>query len=242
MKFLIIGDIVGRPGRTTLFKYLEKRKQNYDFIIVNGENSAGGFGINVKIAKEMFERGADVITLGNHSWDKREIYSYINEQKNLIRPINYTKEAPGSGYTIVEKNGVKVAVINAQCKVFMPPIACPFLAVEEVLPQIKEQTDIIILDFHGEATSEKQAMGWNLSGKVSAVYGTHTHTQTADERILPGGTGYISDIGMTGSQNGVIGTNLETIINKFLTLPKFSACVARTFGKVYTNKSLIINY
>ena len=155
MKFLIIGDVVGRPGRNTLFKYLEKRRQDYDFIIVNGENSAGGFGINVKIAKEMFERGADVITLGNHSWDKREIYSYINEQKNLIRPINFTKEAPGNGYTIVEKNGIKVAVINAQCKVFMPPIACPFLAVEEVLPKIKEETDIIVLDFHGEATSEK---------------------------------------------------------------------------------------
>ena len=151
MKFLIIGDIVGRPGRNTLFKYLEKRKQNYDFIIVNGENSAGGFGINVKIAKEMFERGADVITLGNHSWDKREIYTYINEQKNLIRPINFTKEAPGNGYTIVEKNGVKVAVINAQCKVFMPPIACPFLAIEEVLPKIKEETDIIILDFDWES-------------------------------------------------------------------------------------------
>ena len=211
MKFLIIGDIVGRPGRTTLFKYLEKRKQNYDFIIVNGENSAGGFGINVKIAKEMFNRGVDVITLGNHSWDKREIYAYINEQKNLIRPINYTKEAPGKGYTIVEKNGVKVAVINAQCKVFMPPIACPFLAVEEVLPRIKEQTD----DFHGEATSEKQAMGWNLSGKVSAVYGTHTHTQTADERILPGGTGYISDIGMTGGHDGILGMNRKESIQRF---------------------------
>ena len=215
MKFLIIGDIVGRPGRNTLFKYLEKRKQDYDFIIVNGENSAGGFGINVKIAKEMFERGVDVITLGNHSWDKREIYAYINEQKNLIRPINYTKEAPGNGYTIVAKNGVKVAVINAQCKVFMPPIACPFLAVEEVLPKIKEETDIIILDFHGEATSEKQAMGWNLTGRVSAVYGTHTHTQTADERILPGGTAYISDIGMTGGHDGILGMNRRESIQRF---------------------------
>jgi putative metallophosphoesterase len=215
MKVLIIGDIVGQPGRNILFKFLEKRKQNYDFIIVNGENSAGGFGINIKIAEQFFQRGTDVITLGNHSWDKREIYPYINEHKNLIRPLNFAEGAPGNGYTIVAKNGIKVAVINAQGKVFMPPIACPFLAVEEVLPKIKEETDIIILDFHGEATSEKQAMGWNLTGKVSVVYGTHTHTQTADERILPGGTAYISDVGMTGGHDGILGMNRRESIQKF---------------------------
>ena len=198
MKFLIIGDVVGEPGRNILFKYLEKRKQNYDFIIVNAENSAGGFGITPKIAEQIFARGADVITLGNHSWDKKEIYPYINETKNLIRPINFTKEAPGNGYTIVEKNGKKVAVVNAQGKVFMPPIACPFLALDEIIPKIRKETNIIIVDFHAEATSEKQAMGWNLTGKVSAMYGTHTHTQTADEKILPGGTAYLTDAGMTG--------------------------------------------
>lgn len=215
MKFLIIGDVVGEPVRNTLFKFLEKRKKNYDFIIVNGENSAGGFGINIKIAEQIFSRGADVITLGNHSWDKKEIYPYINNHKNLIRPINFSKEAPGNGYTMVEKNGVKVAVINAQGKIFMPPIACPFLTVEEILPEIKKETDIIVLDFHAEATSEKQAMGWNLTGKVSVVYGTHTHTQTADERILPGGTAFISDVGMTGGHDGILGMNKKESIQKF---------------------------
>lgn len=215
MKFLIVGDIVGEPGRNILFKYLEKRKDSYDFIIVNGENSAGGFGINSKIADQFFQRGVDVITLGNHSWDQKEIYQYIDRSQNLIRPLNFSKEAPGNGYTVAEKNGIKVAVINAQGKIFMPPIACPFLAVEEILPEIRRETDIIILDFHAEATSEKQAMGWNLTGKVSLVYGTHTHTQTADERILPGGTAYITDVGMTGGHDGILGMNKRESIQKF---------------------------
>ncbi len=215
MKFLVIGDIVGEPGRNILFKYLEKRKQDYDFIIVNGENSAGGFGITGKIADQMFARGADVITLGNHSWDKKEIYTYINEEKRMIRPINFVKEAPGKGYTIVEKKGKKIAVINAQAKVFMPPIACPFLALDEIISEILKETNIVILDFHGEATSEKQAMGWNLNGKASLVYGTHTHVQTADERILSGGTAYITDIGMTGGHDGVLGMNKKESLQKF---------------------------
>lgn len=215
MKFLIVGDVVGEPGRNVLFKYLEKRGKNYNFIIVNGENSAGGFGINPKIADQMFYFGADVVTLGNHTWDKKEIMPYINENKNLIRPINYVKEAPGNGYTIVEKNGVKVAVINAQAKVFMNPIACPFLAVDEIVPELQKETNIIILDFHGEATSEKLAMGWNLDGKVSVVYGTHTHVQTADERILPNGTAYITDVGMTGGHDGVLGMNRHQSLQRF---------------------------
>ena len=215
MKFLIIGDIVGEPGRNILFKFLEKRKQNYDFIIVNGENSAGGFGITAKISEQFFSRGVDVITIGNHTWDKKEIYSYMNETKNIIRPINFTKEAPGRGYITVKKNGKNVSILNAQAKVFMPPIACPFLALDEILPEIQNESNIIIVDFHGEATSEKLAMGWNLSGKVSIVYGTHTHVQTADERILPGGTAYITDIGMTGGHDGILGMNRRESIQRF---------------------------
>ncbi len=215
MKFLVIGDIVGEPGRKILFKFLEKRKGNYDFIIVNGENSAGGFGIIPKIADQMFYHGADVVTLGNHSWDKKEIYPYIQEEKRLIRPLNYTDEAPGRGYVIVEKNNRKIAVINAQGKVFMNPIACPFLALEEKVEEIKKEADIVIIDFHAEATSEKLAMGWNFDGRVSLVFGTHTHVQTADERVLPGGTAYITDVGMTGGHNGILGMNRKESIQKF---------------------------
>ena len=215
MKFLIVGDIVGEPGRKILFKYLEKRSKNYDFIIVNGENSAGGFGIIPKIADQMFYHGADVVTLGNHSWDKKEIYPYIEGERRLIRPLNYTKNAPGKGYVIVEKNEKKIAVINAQGKVFMNPIACPFLALEEIVEEIRKETNIIIIDFHAEATSEKLAMGWNFDRKVSLVYGTHTHVQTADERILPGGTAYITDVGMTGGHDGILGMNRKESIQRF---------------------------
>lgn len=215
MKLLIIGDLVGEPGREALGKYLERKRSDYDFIIVNGENVAGGFGITPKIANKVFNLGADVITLGNHTWDRREIYTYLNETENIIRPLNFAPGTPGKGYTIISKNGKKIAVINIQGKVFMPPIACPFLAIEELLPKIKEETNNIIVDFHGEATSEKQAMGWNLDGEVSLVYGTHTHTQTADEKILHRGTGYITDIGMTGGHDGILGMNKKESIQKF---------------------------
>lgn len=215
MKLLIIGDLVGEPGREALGKYLERKRNDYDFIIVNGENVAGGFGITPKIANKVFNLGADVITLGNHTWDRREIYPYLNETENIIRPLNFAPGTPGKGYTIVNKNGKKIAVINIQGKVFMPPIACPFLAIEELLPKIKAETSNIIVDFHGEATSEKQAMGWNLDGEVSLVYGTHTHTQTADEKILHRGTGYITDIGMTGGHDGILGMNKKESIQKF---------------------------
>ena len=215
MKLLIIGDLVGEPGREALAKYLENKRELFDFIVVNGENVAGGFGITPKIANKVFNLGIDVVTLGNHSWDRREIYPYLDETEKMIRPLNFAPGTPGKGYTIVEKNGKKLAVINIQGKVFMPPIACPFLAVDELLPEIKKITNNIIVDFHGEATSEKQAMGWNLDGQVSLVYGTHTHTQTADERILHRGTGYITDIGMTGGHDGILGMNKKESIQKF---------------------------
>lgn len=214
MKFLMIGDVVGEPGRDMLYKFLEKRKQNYDFIIVNGENAASGFGITPKIAKQFFDKGVDVITLGNHTYDRKEVFSYLDEERNIIRPYNFHDALPGHGYVIVNKNNVKIGVINIQGKIFMQPIACPFLAIDELAPKLREKVDILIVDFHAEATSEKQAMGWNLARIASVIYGTHTHTQTADEKILYGKTGYITDLGMTGGNDGVLGMNKRESIKR----------------------------
>ncbi len=218
MKILIVGDVVGNPGRKTLYAYLEKVKDKYDFIIVNGENAAAGFGITTKIADEFFEKGVNVITSGNHIWDKKEIYTYLDGNNKILRPLNYPeKGTPGKGYTILEsRQGIKVGVISAQGRVFMPPIDCPFTRISEVLDEMKKQCKIIIVDFHAEATSEKLALGRYLDGKISLLYGTHTHIQTADEKIFMEGTGYISDVGMTGSDNGIIGMKEEVIIPKFL--------------------------
>lgn len=218
MKILIVGDVVGNPGRKTLYAYLEKVKDKYDFIIVNGENAAAGFGITTKIADEFFEKGVNVITSGNHIWDKKEIYTYLDGNNKILRPLNYPeKGTPGKGYTILEsRQGIKVGVISAQGRVFMSPIDCPFTRISEVLDEMKKQCKIIIVDFHAEATSEKLALGRYLDGKISLLYGTHTHIQTADEKIFMEGTGYISDVGMTGSDNGIIGMKEEVIIPKFL--------------------------
>lgn len=207
MKFLMVGDVVGRPGREVLFKFLEKRRKDYDFIIVNGENAASGFGITPKIARSFFEKGVDVITLGNHTYDRKEIFEYLDEEPNIIRPYNYHENNSGHGYVTVNKNGVKVTVVNLQGKIFMQPISCPFLSIDKISQDLKEKSDILIVDFHAEATSEKQAMGWNLAKIASVVFGTHTHTQTADEKILYNHTGYITDIGMTGGADGVLGMN-----------------------------------
>lgn len=217
MKILIVGDIVGRPGRNTLKEYLEKYKSRYDFIIVNGENSAAGFGITENIAEEFFSWGVDVITGGNHSWDKKEIYEYLDKSDSLLRPYNYPEGVAGKGYTVKEKDGVKIAVISLQGRVFMNPVDCPFRALKSLVKKLRRTTKNIIVDFHAEATSEKIALARYISGEISLLYGTHTHVQTADERIFETGTGYITDIGMTGSQNGVIGTIPEVVINKFLT-------------------------
>lgn len=217
MKILVAGDVVGRPGRKILRSYLEKYKNDYDFIIVNGENSAAGFGMTEKIAVEFLSWGVDMITGGNHTWDKKEFYSFLRQSKNVIRPCNYPKGVPGLGYSILQsKNGKKVAVLSLQGRVFMPITDCPFQVAEEVLQEIEKETNLIVVDFHAEASSEKIALGWFLDGRVSAVYGTHTHIQTADEKILPKGTAYITDVGMTGSENGVIGIETEAIIQKFL--------------------------
>lgn len=217
MKFLMIGDVVGEPGRRVLLKFLEKNKQNYDFIIVNGENAASGFGITPKIAKQFLDKGVDVITLGNHTYDRKEIYDYLNEERRIIRPYNYHVSNSGHGYITITRNAKKITVVNLQGKVFMQPINCPFLAIDELIPKIKDSSDIIIVDFHAEATSEKQAMGWNLANKVTVIYGTHTHTQTADEKILMNRTGYITDIGMTGGHDGVLGMNKRESLKRLKT-------------------------
>lgn len=218
MKVLIIGDIMGRPGRDALKEFLDRKKSDYEFIIINGENTAAGFGITPKIADEFFEMGVDVITSGNHIWDKKEIYPYLNENPNLLRPLNYPKGAPGNGYVIkTTKKGHKIAVINIQGRVFMPEVDSPFDRIEEALAEIRKETSNIIVDFHAEASSEKVAMGWYLDGRVSMVYGTHTHIQTADDRILEKGTGFISDAGMTGAHDSIIGMTIETVLPKFLT-------------------------
>ncbi|ACZ01401.1 TIGR00282 family metallophosphoesterase [Streptobacillus moniliformis] len=215
MKFAIIGDVVGLSGENVLFKFLSKRGDNYDFIIVNAENIDKGFGILPNNAKSMFNYGVDVITLGNHSFDKKEIYNYLDSEHRIIRPYNFSKNSPGKGYTIIKKNDVRIAVVSLQGKVYMNAVNCPFLAIDELYEEIGDKADIIIVDFHAEVTSEKNAMGWNLAGKASLVYGTHTHIQTADERILLNKTGYITDIGMTGGHDGVIGMNRKEIIKKF---------------------------
>lgn len=227
MKFLIVGDIMGSPGRNVLKAYLDKNKSNYDFVIVNGENAAAGFGLTNKIAETLFAIGVNVITTGNHIWDKKDIYPYLDSEARVLRPLNYPKGVPGSGARIyTAKNKVKIGVINIQGRVFMPEIDSPFERIDEELENIKKEADIIIVDFHAEATSEKIAMMWYLEGKISLLYGTHTHVLTADERILDSGTGYITDIGMSGGFDGVIGTQKEKVLEKFLTsLPaRFDIC------------------
>lgn len=218
MKILAIGDIVGSPGRKTLKAFLDKYKNNYDFIIVNAENAAAGFGITTKICDELFDWGVDIITSGNHIWDKKEIYEYLDRSNKLLRPFNYPEGVPGKGFSILkDKKGRKIAIISLQGRVFMPPIDCPFTTSNKLVDELRKECKHIIIDFHAEATSEKIALANYLDGKVSLLYGTHTHVQTADNKILPEGTGYITDIGMTGSHNGVIGTKKENIIYKFLT-------------------------
>ncbi len=218
MKILVIGDIVASTGREIMKKYINKTRLDYDFIIVNGENSASGFGITPKIADEFFELGINVITGGNHSWDKKDIYTYLDGNEKLLRPANFPDGVSGVGYTIQkDRKDRKIAVISLQGRVFMNPIDCPFKKASEIIEKVKSETKFIIIDFHAEATSEKIAFAKYLDGKASLVFGTHTHVQTADEKILNDGTGYITDVGMTGSDDGVIGTQKEIIINRFLT-------------------------
>ena len=223
MKILAVGDIIGNAGVKELKKQLIKIKneKQIDFVIVNGENSAEGMGITEKNFKDIVEAGADVVTMGNHTWGKKDIFKFIDDPK-IIRPANYPEGVVGKGYNIFTKNGKKIAVINLIGRVDIAVLSeNPFLKAKSIVEEISNKVDIIILDFHAEATAEKIAMGYYLDGKVTAVFGTHTHVQTADEKILPNGTGYITDIGMTGPRNSVIGMNIGASIKRFeTTLPE----------------------
>lgn len=220
MKVLMIGDIVGRPGRRAVLELLPKlmRVHRADLIVANGENAAGGNGITREIADELLSCGIDILTMGNHVWDKKDVLEFIDLEPKILRPANYPPGTPGRGFTVIKTpNGCSVGVINLSGRVFLSNLDCPFRAVDLILEEIKKVTPVIIVDFHAEATSEKVAFGWYLAGKVSAVCGTHTHVQTADARVLPRGTAYISDVGMTGPRDSVLGVKKEAVITKFLT-------------------------
>lgn len=214
---LLIADIVGKPGRRAVEKILPRLKDEHslDFVIANGENAAGGYGITQKVARELFDLGIDCITSGNHIWEHKEIIPFLNSEPKLLRPLNYPAGAPGRGSEIFEIRGIKVGVINLEGRLFMRTIDCPFAVGRVEVERMSKKTPLIIVDFHAEATSEKRAIGWFLDGKVTAVIGTHTHVQTADETILPGGTAYITDCGMTGAFDSVIGVKKEKAIERF---------------------------
>ena len=219
MNIFFIGDIVGRPGREMVRKGLRGLIEHYgvDLVIANAENSAAGFGITREIGETLLEYGVDVMTSGNHIWDKKEAIDYIATEPRLLRPANYPAGVPGRGsYVAQTGDGRAVGVINVMGRVFMLQIDDPFAIVQREIEAIRHRTRVIIVDFHAEATSEKVAMGWHLDGKVSAVFGTHTHVQTADERILPGGTAYLTDAGMTGPHDGIIGMDREGSLARFL--------------------------
>lgn len=219
MRILAIGDIVGRPGRRAVKEMLCEIKDRYmiDFTVANGENAAGGRGINQEVTDELLSSGIDVLTMGNHVWDNKEIFDLIEDQPRLIRPCNYPPGTPGRGYNIFNMPGCRIAVINASGRVFMDALECPFHQTNGILNEINGDWDICLVDFHAEATSEKRAFAYYFDGRVTAVLGTHTHIQTADETILGGGTAYITDLGMTGPIDSILGMNKEQVIKKFLT-------------------------
>ncbi|MGH1418742.1 MAG: TIGR00282 family metallophosphoesterase [Hyphomicrobiaceae bacterium] len=222
MRLLFLGDLVGRSGRKAAMAALPGMidAHNIDFVIVNGENSAGGFGITEPILTDLLDVGADVVTLGNHAFDQRDTLVYIERQERLIRPLNFPKGTPGRGSALVKaKNGADVLVMNAMGRTFMHELDCPFQGIDDQLSAcpLKVAADVIFIDFHAEATSEKQALAAYVDGRVSVVVGTHTHSPTADERVLPGGTAYMSDAGMCGDYNSVLGMQPEEPINRFTT-------------------------
>lgn len=217
MKILVVGDVTGKPGRRILKALLPQLRRRYSaaVVIANGENAAGGMGITEETAGELFAAGVDLITGGNHTWRNRDAYALLDAHPRILRPANYPPGAPGRGAATMEADGMAVGVLNLQGRVFMGELDDPFRAADQGVAELRDRTAVIVVDFHAEATSEKIAMGWYLDGKVSAVVGTHTHVQTADERVLPGGTAYITDIGMTGPRDGVIGMDREVILEHF---------------------------
>jgi metallophosphoesterase (TIGR00282 family) len=221
MKVLMIGDVVAKPGRMAVVDRIQDLRDQHqaDLAIMNAENLAGGFSITPSICDQLFSAGIDVMTSGNHIFDKKEAIDYIQKQPRLLRPANYPPGTPGNGYWTGVVKDVPVAVLNIMGRVFMPPSDDPFRVIDSVLANIPADVKVRIVDVHAEATSEKVAMGWFLDGRASAVLGTHTHVQTADERILPQGTAYLTDLGMTGSYSGVIGMNKADVIARFTTMP-----------------------
>jgi len=221
MNILCVGDIVGKPGRQAMRSLLPEMKEEYslDFVIANAENASGGSGLTPKGANQFFDMGCDILTLGDHAWDQKELQGYLDDQPRVLRPANFPKGTPGDGWCITKSlKGEKIGVINILGRVFMKyNVDCPFSVISEIISRIKKETSIIIVDIHAETTSEKTALGHFLNGKISAMVGTHTHIQTADEKILSGGTAYITDLGMTGPYDSVIGQNKENIIKRFLT-------------------------
>ncbi len=220
MKVLFIGDVTGKPGRRIVADRLPalRRAHSLDVVIANGENSAGGMGLTAGTAAELFAAGVDVITNGNHVWHNREAYELLDGDPRVLRPANYPPGVPGRGAAVVTTpGGARIGVLNLQGRVFMQELDDPFRAAREQAATLRAQVPVVFVDFHAEATSEKVAMGWYLDGRVSAVIGTHTHVQTADERVLPGGTAFITDAGMTGPRDGIIGMGREAILERFLT-------------------------
>lgn len=220
MNILVIGDIVGKPGRKAVKEYLTTVKKDYNisFTIANAENAAGGRGLNREVMQELLAMEIDVLTMGNHVWDNKDILNFVDDEVRLIRPINFPPPCPGQGYHIYTAGiNLKLAVVNAMGRVFMTPLDCPFRAVDEILNEIREKVDIILVDFHAEATSEKLAFAHYFDGRVTAVLGTHTHVQTADERIMSGGTAYITDLGMTGPVDSILGMDKAMVVQKIMT-------------------------
>jgi hypothetical protein len=229
VRIAFFGDVVGRPGRRAVEKFipLVREKFGCEIMIANVENAAGGIGITEKAYRELSGAGLHFMTTGNHVWDKKEGVAILDRMSDIVRPANYPPSAPGRGFGFVETKEYRIAVLNIQGRVFMPPIDCPFRTADACLESISKEADIIVVDFHGEATSEKIAMGWHLDGKVSLLVGTHTHVPTCDHRLLPGGTGYVTDIGMTGAYDSVLGVQKDAVLDRFITMRPVRFSVAR---------------
>jgi len=220
MKVLFVGDVIGRPGRMAVGRCVPALRERYglDCVIANAENAAGGIGATPKVLTELLNKGVDLITLGNHTWKHRDLVQGLDRMHRVVRPANYAQGVPGRGATVLTlDSGVRIGVVNLLGRVYLEPCECPFRAAEREVEALRRDTPVVFLDFHAEATSEKIAMGWHLNGRCSAVLGTHTHVQTADECVLPGGTAYITDVGMTGPVDSVLGIERERVVKRFLT-------------------------